>query len=737
MKLARKALARAITAAGFLALCCCSSPPPKTAAPPPPPTATPIPLSPTPTPRPYDYPVAPRGDAVDDYHGTRVADPYRSLENAEDPATSAWVDAENALTRRVLNRPLRETLKARITELVDYPRISVPTRKGRFYFFFKNTGLQNQSVYFVQEGTKGEPRVLIDPNTLSSDGTVALSNVSPTRDGKLLGYALSRSGSDRQEIYVREVATGRDLPDKLLWAKFTSIAWTADDRGFFYTRYPEPGTVPKGDENYFPKLCYHRLGDPQGKDRLIFEKPAEKEVFIGAGVSYDGQWLLIQAVKGSGDRSEVHVLDLRKPGGKPVPVFSGYEHGYTIADVVRGKLYTRTDRDAPLGRVIAVDLTRGVPGVKGDARFVEIVPASGDNLTFATIVNGTLVVDALHNASDQLIAYSLKGRRLNEIGLPGIGSVGALTGEPDQTEMFLSFTSFTVPSTNYRYDFATKDLALFQKPEVKVDTALYETEQIWYPSKDGTKVSMFLVHKKGVAKDGDRPTYLTAYGGFDVNLTPYFLSSDFVLLERSGVIAIPNLRGGGEYGEAWHQAGMREKKQNVFDDFIAAAQWLIGDGWTKPARLAIDGGSNGGLLVSAVLTQRPELFGAVVCEVPVADMLRYHKYTIGSYWIPEYGNPDLAADFPFLYKYSPYHNVRDGVRYPATLVTGADTDDRVTPGHAKKLAARLQAATAGDAPILLRVETKAGHGSGKPTSKRIDEASDIWTFVFWRLGLNS
>ncbi len=720
--------------AAALSLGACATPAPRPAPAPPAPTATVV--APTPTPRPFDYPAAPKGETVDDYHGTLVPDPFRSLENAEDPSTVAWVDAENVLTRRLLDRPLRETLETRITQLVDYPRIGVPTRKGRFTFFFKNTGLQDQSVYYVQEGAAGgQSRVLIDPNTLSPDGTVALTAVSPTRDGTLLGYALSRSGSDRQEIYVRDVATGRDLPDKLLWAKFTSIAWNADKRGFFYTRYPEPGTVPAGEENYFPKLYYHRLGDPQANDRLVFEKPGEREAFLGAGASFDGRWLFIQISKGAGNKSEVHVLDLDARGARPLPVFTGYEHGYTLADAVRGRLYLRTDRGAPLGRVIEVDLTRLRRAGGADAPFTEIVPESKDNLSYVAIVNGRLVVDTLHDASDRLTVYGLGGKRESEIALPGIGTVGAITGEPDQTEMFLSFSSFTFPSTNYRYDFARKDLVLFQKPDVPVDTSLYETEQVWYPSKDGTQVSMFLVHRKGLARDGDRPAYLTAYGGFNVSITPYFLSSDFVLLEAGGVIAVANLRGGGEYGEAWHKAGMREKKQNVFDDFIAAAEWLVSSGWTKPARLAIEGGSNGGLLVAAVANQQPDLFGAVVCEVPVADMLRYHKYTVGSYWIPEYGNADVAADFPFLYAYSPYHNIRDGVRYPATLVTGADTDDRVTPGHAKKLAARLQASTSGEAPILLRVETKAGHGGGKPTSKRIDEAADIWTFVFWRLGV--
>ncbi|HSS44027.1 MAG TPA: prolyl oligopeptidase family serine peptidase, partial [Thermoanaerobaculia bacterium] len=589
MRLVRWSAAPGIALAAFLVFSC-STPAPRTAvAPPPPPTATPLPS--TPTPRPYDYPSAPKGDTVDDYHGTRVPDPFRSLENAEDPSTAAWVDAENALTRRLLDRSEREALKARITELMDYPRISVPTKRGKFYFYFKNTGLQNQSIYFVQEGAKGEPRVLIDPNALSPDGTVALTSVSPTRDGSLLGYTLSRSGSDRQEIYVRDVATGKDLPDKLLWAKFTAIAWTRDKRGFYYTRYAEPGTGPADEENYFPKLCYHRLGERQTKDRIILEKPGEKEVFLGASVSYDGRWLIIQAWKGASDKSEIRVLDLSRPGAKAVPVFTGYENAYTIADVVRGRLYARTDRGAPLGRIIAVDVARGLSAKNTDAPFAEIVPASQDNIVSATIVNNQLIVDSLHNASDRLTVYDLSGRRQNDVALPGIGSIDEISGLPDQKEMFVSFTTFTVPRTNYRYDFSKRELVLFQKPDVKVDTHGYETEQAWYSSRDGTNVSIFLIHRKGLARDGDRPTWLTAYGGFNINLTPFFVSSDFVLLERGGVIAIPNLRGGGEYGEAWHQAGTREKKQNVFDDFIAAAEWLVREGWTRPARLAIEGGS--------------------------------------------------------------------------------------------------------------------------------------------------
>jgi prolyl oligopeptidase len=697
--------------------------------------AAPTAAAPPPAPaRAYTYPAAAHGDVSDDYHGTRVADPHRWLEKADDPATVAWVDAENRLTRSALDRPERQTIRARLTELYDYPKIGIPKKAGNRYFFFKNTGLQNQSVYYVQDGWSGTPRALIDPNTMSSDGTVALSNVSPSEDGRLLGYAVSKSGSDRQEIFVRDVGTGQDLPDKLVWVKFSGISWTPDGKGFFYTRYPETGSVPAGDEHYFPKLHYHRLGDPQEKDVKLFEKPTEKEVGVGGGVSWDGRWLIILPGKGASNKTEVWVQDLKTANAKPVAVFTGYDNAYSVADIVDGRLYARTDRDAPLGRVIAVDLRR-LPKDNRDAPFVEIVAQGTDTIQTAEILNRKLVVRRLRNASTALEIRSLAGKLEREIALPGIGTVGGLSGDVDEKEMFLAYSSFTEPPTNFRYDFATGKLVAFQKTDVKVDSSLYETEQVWYPSKDGTKVSMFLVHKKGLAKDGNRPVYLYAYGGFNVSQTPGFSGTRYVFLEKDGIVAIPNLRGGGEYGEAWHEAGMREKKQNVFDDFIAAAEWLVANGYTKRERLAIGGGSNGGLLVSAVEMQRPDLYGAVVCQVPVADMLRYHRFTVGRYWIAEYGNAEVAEDFPFLYKYSPLHNVREGVSYPATLITTADTDDRVDPGHSKKLAARLQEAQAGDEPILIRVETKAGHGAGKPTAKILDEAADIYTFLFWQLGM--
>lgn len=715
---------------------CSTLPPPKPAtAPPPPSTATPAPPS-TPTPRAYNYPAAAKGNVAEDYHGTQVADPYRWMDRADDAATVAWVDAENTLTQKLLNRPERAAIKARLTQLIDYPKVGIPRHRGKFYFFSKNSGLQNQSVYYMQEGLKGEPRVVIDPNTLSSDGTVALTRTSPSHDGRLLGYALSKSGSDRQEIFVRNLSAGKDLIDHLQWMKFSPIAWTHDGRGFYYSRLPQPGTVPAGEEHYFPKLYDHRLGDPQGKDRMVFEKPTEKEVGVSCFVSYDGRWLVLYASKGASNKTEVQVLDLRKPGAKPSMVFPGYEHAYNVADIVGDKLYASTDRDAPLGRVIAVDVAKLKPGSTREAPFRQIVPQAKDNLNFCEVVNRKLILSYLRNASTALAVHALSGKHENDIALPGIGTAGALSGEPDRKELFLSYTSYTQPPTNFRYDFARKSLVVFHKTEVPIDTSQYETEQVWYPSKDGTKVSMFLVHKKGLAKDGQRPTLLTAYGGFNIPSTPSYSASNYVLLEKGGLVAIANLRGGGEYGEKWHKAGMREKKQNVFDDFIAAAEWLISSGWTKTSRLAIRGGSNGGLLVAAVEEQRPELFGAVICQVPVADMLRFHKFTLGRYWISEYGNADVKEDFPFLYKYSPLQNVQDGVGYPSTLITTADTDDRVDPSHSKKLAARMQAADAGRNPILIRIETKAGHGGGKPTSKQIEESADIYTFLFWRLGVN-
>ncbi len=679
---------------------------------------------------PLQYPAAKKVDVVDDYHGTKVADPYRWLEHADDQETAAWVEAQNALSHGFVEGPTREALKTRLAELTDYPRMSAPEKKGNRYFYLWNTGLQNQPVLFVREGKDGAERVLLDPNALNPDGTVALASTSFTRDGGLMAYTLSRSGSDRQEIYVRDVGTGRDLADKLLWAKFTSLTWTPDNKGFYYMRFPAAGTVPAGEENYSPKIYYHQLGQSQEKDTLVFERPADKQLVFGTWVTCDGRYLVIAVRRGASDEAEVLVQDLKTPGAKLslLPFTKGLTAAWDYVGEAGGRFFFRTDQDAPLGRIVAVDLAQG------DRTPLPVVLEGPHKLASANLVNGRLVVQWLQNASNRLEIRSLEGRLEKTLELPTLGTVGELNGEVDDPEMFFSFTSFTYPATPFRYDFATGSLSEFEKSQARVDRAAYEVSQVFYPSKDGTRVSLFLVHKKGLVKDGRRPTLLHGYGGFNVSLTPSFNSSRFAWLERGGVLAAANLRGGGEYGEAWHRAGMLERKQNVFDDFIAAAEWLIGNGYTNPGRLAIQGGSNGGLLVGAVMLQRPDLFGAVVCQVPVADMLRYHLFTVGRYWIPEYGSSEDPEQFTFLYRYSPYHNVKEGGRYPATLVTTADTDDRVAPGMAKKFAARLQAASDGKRPILIRVETKAGHGVGKPISKQIEEQADVYAFLLKALG---
>ncbi len=679
-----------------------------------------------------NYPDAPASPVVDDYHGTKVADPYRWLEEADSAATARWVDAQNALTRSVLDGPDREAIKKRLAQLYDYPRVSVPGRKGTRYFYTRNPGLLNQSILYVREGLAGAERVLLDPNTLTADGTAALTAASVSHDGSLLAYGISRSGSDRQEILVRDVATGADRPDRLRWVKFTTITWTKDNAGFYYMRFPQTGSVPPGDENYFARIFHHRLGQPQEQDALVFEAPEDKQVIFSTDLTDDGRFLVLHSFKGSSEDGEVHLLDLKAPGARPalLPFTKGFAHAYKFAGDFGGRLFFQTNEGAPMGRLIAVDYGQG------RTEPIAIVPEGEDKLAEAQVLGGRLVLVRMVNASDRVIVHALDGTLEREVELPALGTVTALSGEPGHDEMFFGFTSFTTPSTPYRYEIAQKRLAPFEATKGSIDPSLYEVSQAFFPSKDGTRVSMFLVHRKGLAKDGQRPVLLSGYGGFNVSIKPAFDPSDFVWLERGGIIAQANLRGGGEYGEAWHQAGMLDRKQNVFDDFIAAAEWLVASGVTRREKLAIQGGSNGGLLVGAVMTQRPDLVGAVLCQVPVADMLRYHLFTVGRFWIPEYGSADDPKQFPFLLHYSPYHNVKDGVRYPATLITTADTDDRVSPGMAKKFGARLQAATGGDAPILVRVETKAGHGAGKPVSKQIEEQADIYRFLSWRLGVS-
>jgi len=672
-----------------------------------------------------------RADIVDDYHGTPVADPYRWLEDPASPETLAWVDAQSAATEAYLAAsPQRERLKARLTRLWDYPKYAPPTRRGGRYFYSKNSGLQNQAVLYLQEGLDGAPRVVIDPNMLSADGTVALTNQALSRDGTLLAYGTSAAGSDWQELRVRDVDEGTDYPDVIRWCKFSGIAWRHDNAGFYYNRYPEPGTVAPEDQSNYNRVYWHALGTPQEADPLVYERPDAKWLGFDPAITEDGAYLLLHVWYGTDPRNRVYYRPVADDG----PFVRLLDEGDAMYNVVGNDgpvFYIHTDLDAPRGRIVAVD-TRN----PARAEWRELVPERDDVVASVAMVDDAFVVTSMRDAAHRVLLYALDGAFRREIPLPALGSVNAVTGERADTEMFLLFTSYLYPPTVFRYDFAGEALTVFHGAEIDVDAAAYETTQVFYPSKDGTRVPMFLTHKKGLDLSGANPTLLYGYGGFNTSLTPAFSIPVLAWLAAGGVYAVANLRGGNEYGEAWHQAGMLDRKQNVFDDFIAAAEWLVARGYTRTGRLAISGGSNGGLLVGACVTRRPDLYGAAVCSVPVIDMLRYHRFTVGRYWIPEYGNAEADAEqFRYLYAYSPLHNVREGVAYPPIIIPTADTDDRVVPAHAKKFAATLQAANGGSNPVLLRVERRAGHGGGKPTAKVIEEAADVYAFLFDLFGM--
>ncbi|HEX9703857.1 MAG TPA: prolyl oligopeptidase family serine peptidase [Gemmatimonadales bacterium] len=686
---------------------------------------------------PRPYPPSKTVDVSDDYHGTGVRDPYRWLEDVDASDTRAWIEAQNRVTFALLEAiPEREPIRRRLTELWDYPRFGVPVKKGGRYFYAKNDGLQNQAVLYWQAARGGEPRVVLDPNLLSADGTVALSTTAWSEDGRLLAYGTSASGSDWQEFRVRDVETGQDRADVLRWIKFSSATWTHDGAGFFYSRYPEPaGGDPLLAVNRDMKLFYHRVGTPQEQDRLILELPDQPDWGIWSEVSPDGRYLVLTVWLGTDRRNKVSYVDLGDPrrprlGGSVVRLLEAFDASYFFVGNQGPVLYFLTDLEAPRKRVIAIDARH-----PARSAWREIIPQGEEILESVQLVHRQLVATYLKDAASRLRIYSMAGALVSEVELPTLGSLAGISGQAEDSEMFFAFTSFLYPTTVFRYDFATSRPEVFRAPEIRFDPAGYETRQVFYRSKDGTRVPMFITHKKGLALDASHPTYLYGYGGFNVNLTPFFSVGNAVWLEMGGVLAVPVLRGGGEYGEDWHQAGMLERKQNVFDDFIAAAEYLIQERYTTTPRLAIGGDSNGGLLVGAVMTQRPELFGAALPTVGVLDMLRFHKFTIGWAWVTEYGSADSVQHFPFLYRYSPYHNVKPGTRYPATFVTTADHDDRVVPGHSFKFAAALQAAQAGPAPVLIRIETKAGHGAGKPTAKIIEEQADRWAFLVRVLGM--
>ncbi len=672
------------------------------------------------------YPQARKSDQVDEYHGTKIADPYRWLENPDSAESRVWIEAQNKITFDYLNQiPERAQIKERLTKLWNYERYSTPWKEGSRYFYTKNDGLQNQNVIYKQNSLDAEPAVLLDPNKLSTDGTVALSGLSGTEDGKLLAYGISASGSDWQEWRVKDIETTQDLPDVIKFVKFSGVSWTHDGKGFFYSRYDAPNEATKlQDTNYFQKLYYHALGTKQEDDILVYERKDEKEWGFQGDVTEDGRYLIVTVWKGSDAKFRIFYKDLQNKDAEVVKLIDNFDAAHNFIGNDGGVFFIHTDADAPRGRVIAIDTAK-----PAKENWREVIPQAAETLESVRFINNMLVALYLKDARSVVKIYGTDGKFVRDVQLPGIGQVGGFTGERTDKETFYSFTGFTMPTTIYRYDMVTGKSTIFRQPKVDFNPNNYETKQVFYKSKDGTRVPMFITHKKGMKLDGQNPTYLYAYGGFSVSMTPYFSTSNVVWMEMGGVFAMPNLRGGNEYGEEWHQAGMKEKKQNVFDDFIAAGEWLIANKYTSTPKLAIGGGSNGGLLVGAVLNQRPDLFGAALPAVGVMDMLRFHKFTIGWAWVGEYGSSDSAEDFKTLYAYSPLHNIKPGTNYPATMITTADHDDRVVPAHSFKYAATLQTAQAGPAPILIRIETKAGHGAGKPTTKIIEEVADKWGFL--------
>jgi len=676
------------------------------------------------------YPVTAKTNLVETLHGVSVRDDYRWLEDDNATETKAWVEAQNKVTFGFLEKlPQRQHLKERLTELWNYERYGVPFKEGSRYFFTRNNGLQNHNVLYVSDALDAEPRVLLDPNTFAKDGTVSLSGYDISDDGQLMAYGVSSGGSDWQEWKVRDISTGRDLDDNLKWVKFSGASWTKDDKGFYYSRYDEPkaGEQLKG-VNYFQKLYYHRIGTKQTEDRLVYERPDQKEWGFGGNVTEDNHYLIIHIWQGTSPKNRVFYQDLQTPDSKVVELLKEGDAAYHLVGNVGSLFYFQTDLDTPRGRLIAIDITK-----PERSNWQEIIPQTTDTLRSLTFVNNQFVAQYLKDAHSVVKVFSREGKLVREVNLPGIGTVGGFGGKRGDTETFYAFTGYTYPGTVYRYDLKTGKSSVYREPQVKFNPADFETKQVFYPSKDGTRVPMFITHKKGLKLDGKNPTYLYGYGGFNISLTPSFALTMIAWMEQGGVYAVPNLRGGGEYGEEWHQGGTKLNKQNVFNDFIAAAEWLIANKYTRPDKLAIAGGSNGGLLVGACMTQRPELYGVALPAVGVMDMLRFHKFTIGWAWQSDYGSPDKAEEFKALYAYSPYHNLKPGVKYPSTLVTTGDHDDRVVPAHSFKFAARLQEYHKGSNPVLIRIETRAGHGAGKPTAMLIEEAADKLAFALEEL----
>jgi prolyl oligopeptidase len=674
------------------------------------------------------YPATPSTDLTEVLHGEEIADPYRWLEDGNAPETRRWTEQQNALTEAHLAAiPARHRIRHRLQELLSIGVLGVPTPVRGRYFYLRRDGSLNHPVLYWREGVEGHDQIAVDPNTLNPSGTTALDWYFPSQDGRLLAYGISENGSEESVLHLLEPDTGRSLPERITRMRAASLAWLADNSGFYYTRYPAPGTVPRGEEHYHRSIYFHRLGTDSEHDPFVF-KPLEKEHWPGVSVSPDSRWLVINVAR-TFDQTDLYLQDLVS-GGEMVPVARDLPATFE-GEVAHGRLFLRTNLDAPTYRLYVVD-----PERPGQSAWREIVPPrEGAVLESVVVAQDRLALSYLERAASKLRLSDFDGLPIQEVSLPTLGSLFGVQAEWNGRELFYGFSSYTVPPSVYRIDLRSGQASLWRRVEARIDSQMYVVRQVSYESKDGTPISMFLVHPKELARNGANPTYLTGYGGFNISMTPSFSRSLLLWLEHGGVIAIPNIRGGGEYGESWHQAGMLGSKQNSFDDFIGAAEWLIREGYTRPERLAAAGGSNGGLLVGAVLTQRPELFRAVLVQVPLLDMLRYHRFLLARLWIPEYGSPDDPDQFQWLRAYSPYHHVRQGIAYPAVLLATAESDTRVDPMHARKMAARLQAATTGDRPVLLRLESRAGHGAGKPLSKVLDELTDSWTFVFSEVGV--
>lgn len=677
------------------------------------------------------YPHSKIVDQVDTLWGVVVSDPYRWLEDDRDPEVEQWVLEQNIVTRNHLDSiTLRIELKKRYEELYNYEKVGMPRSIGGRYFVSRNDGLQNQSVVYVKQGLNGDESVFLDPNILSEDGTVTAHLGGASKDGKYVVVVRNEAGSDWQQFRILNVATGEELNDKLDWVKFSGASWLGN--GFFYSRYPAPDGSEFSTENTYHSVYYHRIGDDQSKDRLVFRNDDEPNRYHFVSVTEDEKFMILNSSTGT-DGNSIHAKHSSSSDSQWQEVVGGFKHRSSVVGAHNGIMYLLTDIDAPNYRLIAIDSANDM---SDQSLWVEVLPEDENLLESVSIAGGSVFAKYLRNACNTVVRYDMDGSNPIEIELPGeVGSVGGFDGKYDANEVFFAFTSFTHPTSIYRYDLASGKSELYAEPTVDFVQADFVTKQVWYSSKDGTSIPMFIVHKKGLELNGLNPTLLYAYGGFNISLTPRFSASEIVFLERGGVYAMPNLRGGGEFGESWHEAGMLLKKQNVFDDFIAAAEYLVDVGYTSSEKLAIEGRSNGGLLIGAVMTQRPDLAKVAFPGVGVLDMLRYHKFTIGWGWIPEYGCADSSeVHFKNLYGFSPVHNIEDGVKYPSTMVTTSDHDDRVVPAHSFKYTARLQAAHAGDNPVLIRIEVNAGHGAGKPTSMIINEEVDKWAFLLSEVG---